>query len=80
MIGGSILGGLALISVIRRLSMPYFSALKFLNTHHKSQYLTQFEKEIYVQRPEENEISSLIKKSNADFYVIRGPKSKSRRL
>lgn len=72
---GGIFAGLALMGMIRRISMPYFSALRFMKVYKKVKYLTPYEKEIYVQRPEENEISSLIKKTKEDFFVITGPKS-----
>ena len=36
--------------------------------------MSAFEKLLYVQRPEENEIASMLKRSREDFFVITGPK------
>jgi len=36
--------------------------------------MTPYEKLLYVQRPEENEISILLKRSRENFFVISGPK------
>eukprot|EP00826_Nyctotherus_ovalis_P035139 TRINITY_DN2989_c0_g1_i9.p1 TRINITY_DN2989_c0_g1~~TRINITY_DN2989_c0_g1_i9.p1 ORF type:complete len:688 (-),score=235.50 TRINITY_DN2989_c0_g1_i9:76-2139(-) len=54
--------------------MPFFSALRFLKYIKKQKYLSPYEKLLYVQRPEENEISLLLRRSREDFFVISGPK------
>ncbi len=76
MVGGGIFATFAMISLFKRVSMPYFSALRFLKYTNKQKYLTPYEKQLYVQRPEEGEIASLLKRTREDFFVISGPKSK----
>ena len=67
-------GTLALLGLIRRVTMPLFSALRFLKYIDKHKYLSPLEKAIYVQRAEENEISFDLKRSRENFFVISGPK------
>lgn len=54
--------------------MPYLSALKFLNHAVKPNYLTPFERRLYIQRPEEKNIVSLLKKSYSSFFAVIGPR------
>ena len=78
MIGGGILGALAFFGMYKRLTMPLFSALRFLKYTNKQKYLSAYEKLLYVQRPEESEISTLLKRTQENYFVISGPKSKLR--
>eukprot|EP00826_Nyctotherus_ovalis_P035607 TRINITY_DN3070_c0_g1_i1.p1 TRINITY_DN3070_c0_g1~~TRINITY_DN3070_c0_g1_i1.p1 ORF type:complete len:682 (-),score=189.97 TRINITY_DN3070_c0_g1_i1:131-2176(-) len=68
------LGALGLLGLCRRVSMPYMSAMKFLNSAVKPSYLSAFERRLYVQRPEEKNMLSLLKKSNNSFFAVVGPR------
>eukprot|EP01022_Parablepharisma_sp_SALTPOND_P019855 TRINITY_DN3461_c0_g1_i1.p1 TRINITY_DN3461_c0_g1~~TRINITY_DN3461_c0_g1_i1.p1 ORF type:complete len:791 (-),score=99.29 TRINITY_DN3461_c0_g1_i1:87-2375(-) len=73
-IGSGILGAFALLGLCKRATMPLCSALRFLKYTNKQKYLSAFEKQLYVQRPEENEIASMLKRAREDFFVIAGSK------
>lgn len=74
LVGGMTLGAFGLLGLCKRASMPYMSAMRFLNSAVKPSYLSAFERRLYVQRPEEKNMLSLLKKSSNSFFAVVGPR------
>jgi len=73
-LGLGVIGTFAIMGLIKKVTMPWFSSFRFLKWTHKQKYLSAFEKALYVQRPEELEISNALKRAREDFFVIAGSK------
>ena len=73
-VGGSVIAGLCTIGLLRKISMPWFSAMKFRSSLFVKKCLSNTERALYTQRSEEARIASILKHSREVFFVITGPK------
>eukprot|EP01022_Parablepharisma_sp_SALTPOND_P033082 TRINITY_DN88164_c1_g1_i1.p1 TRINITY_DN88164_c1_g1~~TRINITY_DN88164_c1_g1_i1.p1 ORF type:complete len:762 (-),score=102.71 TRINITY_DN88164_c1_g1_i1:36-2321(-) len=70
----SLLGALPLIGLLRKYSMPLFSAFRFSKYFPRTRYTSSNDALAYVPRVEEPEITRAIKQARGNFFVVAGPK------